>query len=127
MLKEGLTFEMKKIVTENDTAAKVASGAVEVFATPIMIAFMENTALNLAKPHLEDGYTTVGTKVNVKHLKATLVGAEVVCKAELKKVDGKRLLFEVKVFEGDILVGDGEHERYIVNEEKFIKNLQKNS
>lgn len=125
MLETGMTYEVKKIVTENDTAAKVASGAIEVFATPLMIALMEKAALDLVAPHLEEGYTTVGTAVNVKHLKASLVGAEVKAIATLIAIDNKKLNFDVKVYEGDTLVGSGEHGRYIINEKKFIENLTK--
>lgn len=125
MLKVGITYEIDKKITENDTAAKVASGAVEVFATPLMIALMENTCFNLVQKNLEDGYTTVGTTVNIRHLKASPVGSTVKCIAELTEIDGKKLNFIVKVFENDVLVGDGTHGRYIVNEKKFIENIKK--
>lgn len=125
MLKVGMTYEIDKKITENDTAAKVASGAVEVFATPLMIALMENTCFSLVQENLEDGYTTVGTTVNIRHLKASPVGSIVKCIAELTEIDGKKLNFIVKVFENDVLVGDGTHGRYIVNQKKFIENIKK--
>ncbi|MGL5541954.1 MAG: thioesterase family protein, partial [Fusobacteriaceae bacterium] len=74
MLKEGMELVIEKTVNENETAAKVASGALEVFSTPMLIAFMENTAFQLAQGELSDELTTVGTSVNIKHLKANLVG-----------------------------------------------------
>ena len=73
MLEVGMKLEVEKLVTDNDTASKAASGAVEVLATPFMIAWMEEASLHLAQKGLEDGLTTVGTEVNIKHLKGTLV------------------------------------------------------
>ncbi|MGY0394592.1 thioesterase family protein [Fusobacterium sp.] len=125
MLKEGMTLTQQKVVNESETAAKVASGALEVFSTPMLIAFMENTAFNLAQKELGEGETTVGISVNIKHMKANLVGDEVVCTATLEKVDGKRLDFSVKVLHGETLVGEGEHSRFIINEEKFLAKLKK--
>lgn len=125
MLKEGMSFTQNKIVNENETAAKVASGALEVFSTPMLIAFMENTAFSLAQKELGEKETTVGISVNIKHLKANLIGDELTCTATLDKIDGKKLDFSVKVFHGEILVGDGEHSRFIVNEEKFLAKLNK--
>lgn len=125
MLKEGMEFTLEKIVTENETAAKVASGALEVFSTPMLIAFMENTAFSLAQKELSTEETTVGISVNIKHLKANLIGDKLFCTATLTKVDGKKLGFSIKVFFNDILVGEGEHFRYIVNTNKFIENLKR--
>lgn len=125
MLKEGMTLTQQKVVNESETAAKVASGALKVFSTPMLIAFMENTAFNLAQKELGEGETTVGISVNIKHMKANLVGDEVVCTATLEKVDGKRLDFSVKVLHGETLVGEGEHSRFIINEEKFLAKLKK--
>lgn len=125
MLKEGLSLTQKKIVRADETAAKVASGALEVFSTPMLIAFMENTAFNLVQNKLIAGDTTVGISVNIKHLKANLVGDELTCTATLKKIEGKRLDFSVEVHCGEIIVGEGEHSRFIVNEEKFLRKLQK--
>ena len=84
MLEVGMKLEVEKIVTENDTAAKAASGSVEVLATPIMIAWMEEASLHLAQKGLEEGLTTVGTEVNIKHLKGTLVGKTVKIVSVLK-------------------------------------------
>lgn len=130
MLEAGMKFEMIKTVTENDTANKIASGAINVFATPVMIAWMEEASSNLAQKELESGLSTVGTEVNIKHLKATLVGTEMKIAAELKEIDRKKLIFEVKVYEKkeNILVGEGSHTRFIIDSEKFyekIKNHQK--
>lgn len=125
MLIEGIVLTLEKIVTENETAAKVASGALEVFSTPMLIAFMENTAFSLAQKELSAEETTVGISVNIKHLKANLIGDKLSCTATLTKVDGKKLGFSIKVLFNDILVGEGEHFRYIVNTNKFIENLKR--
>ncbi len=125
MLKEGMQLIQSKVVNESETAAKVASGALEVFSTPMLIAFMENTAFNLAQKELAEGDTTVGISVNIKHLKANLIGDKLSCIATLEKIDGKKLDFSVKVLHGETVVGEGEHSRFIVNEKKFLEKLNK--
>nr|WP_321328835.1 thioesterase family protein [uncultured Ilyobacter sp.] len=123
-LKEGMKLILEKTVKAEETAAKVASGALDVFSTPMLIAFMENTAFNLAQKELQEGDTTVGISVNIKHLKANLVGDLLKCEALLTKVDGKKLIFDVKVTYNDEIVGEGEHIRYIVNEKKFVERIR---
>lgn len=125
MLKEGLVFSQEKIVQENETAAVLGSGGVDVFSTPMLIAFMENTAYKLVQEHLEKGDSTVGTVVNIEHLKANLVGDKLKCQATLKKIEGKKLEFEVLVSFGEEVVGKGNHTRYIVNLEKFLGKLKR--
>lgn len=124
MLKEGMKLTLEKVVKAEETAAKVASGALEVFSTPMLIAFMEHTSFELAQEHMNAGDTTVGISVNIKHLKANLVGDELKCVSTLEKIDGKRLDFTVKVYHKEIVVGEGEHSRFIVNEEKFLGKLK---
>ena len=125
MLEKGTTFTLKKIVAPTETAKNYASGALDVFATPAMIGFMENTCFHLTEKELAEGETTVGISVNIRHLKATNVGEEVVCTAILTDIDGKKLTFDVKVTEGDVVVGEGTHERFIVNAQKFMDKLKK--
>ena len=84
---------------------------------------MENTAFQLVQKELEEGDTTVGISVNIKHLKPNLVGDELKCEAVLKEIDGKKLLFDVKVTHNEDIVGEGEHTRFIVNEEKFMSKI----
>lgn len=122
-IKEGLSFEIEQVVTAKDTAAKYGSGLVEVFATPAMIALMEKTALNVVLPYLPDGFNTVGTAVNIKHIKATPVGMEVTCKATLKAIDGRKLVFDVIAFDEDGEIGNGSHSRYIIETAKFMEKL----
>ncbi len=124
MLEVGMRLEVERVVTENDTAAKAASGAVEVLATPIMIAWMEEVSLHLAQKELEEGFTTVGTEVNIKHLKGTLVGKTVKIVSVLKEIDRKRLVFDVEVLEDGIAVGTGSHTRFIIDTAKFYEKLK---
>lgn len=124
MLKEGITLTLEKVVKAEETAAKVASGALEVFSTPMLIAFMEQTSFELAQQYMKEGDTTVGVSVNIKHLKANLVGDRLKCISALEKIDGKRLDFSVKVYHNENVVGEGEHSRFVVNEEKFLGKLK---
>ena len=124
MLEVGMKYEIDRVVTENDTAAKAASGSVEVLATPVMIAWMEEASLHLAQKGLEDGLTTVGTEVNIKHLKGTLVGKTVKVLSVLKEIDRKRLVFDVEVVEDGVVVGSGSHTRFIIDTAKFYEKLK---
>lgn len=129
MLEVGTTYEFKRTVTDDVTAAKAASGAVEVFATPFMIAWMEEASLKLAQRELEEGFTTVGTEVNIKHLKGSLVGTEMKVVSTLKEIDRKKLVFDVAVYEvdGNVLVGEGTHTRFIIDTAKFFEKLKNNT
>ena len=124
MLKVGMKYEIDRVVTEDDTAAKAASGSVEVLATPVMIAWMEEASLRLAQKELEEGFTTVGTEVNIKHLKGTLVGKTVKVLSTLKEIDRKRLVFDVEVIEDGVAVGTGSHTRFIIDTAKFYEKLK---
>ena len=124
MLEVGMKYEIDRVVTENDTAAKAASGSVEVLATPVMIAWMEEASLRLAQKELEEGLTTVGTEVNIKHLKGTLVGKTVKIVSVLKEIDRKKLIFDVEVFEDGVVVGTGTHTRFIIDPIKFYEKLK---
>ena len=119
MLKEGVKGTQEIMVTEENTAKVMGSGALDVFATPAMIALMEKTAWESVQPYLEEGSGTVGTLMNVKHVAASPVGMKITCETELTKVDGRALTFSVKAFDEVGLIGEGEHERFIVYNEKF--------
>lgn len=121
MLKTGITGEARCLVTPETTAANLGSGALEVFATPAMIALIEKAAWQSVQPMLEEGCGTVGTALRVRHLSATPVGMEVVAKTELQEIDGRRLVFKVEVYDAKGMVGDGEHERFIVKNDSFLK------
>ena len=122
MLK-GLHNSMTLVVEHKDTAAVYGSGALEVFATPAMIALMEKTCLESVADKIGEGNTTVGIAVNIKHLKASPVGSTIRCDAELVEVDRRRLVFAVKCFESETLVGEGVHERFVVDSEKFMSKF----
>ncbi len=113
---EGRQFQM---VTENLTANVLGSGEADVYATPAMIAMMENTASISIKPYLEPGQTSVGTIVNIKHLAATPRGMEVRCESRLVSIDGRFLNFEVKAFDEVGCIGEGTHQRCVVDRERF--------
>ena len=119
----GLHNSETLVVEQKDTAAVYGSGALEVFATPAMIALMEKTCLESVADKIGEGNTTVGIAVNIKHLKASPVGSTIRCDAEITEVDRRRLVFEVKCFEGETLVGEGIHERFVVDSEKFMSKF----
>ena len=122
MLK-GLRHSETLVVEHKDTAAVYGSGALEVFATPAMIALMEKTCLESVADKIGEGNTTVGIAVNIKHLKASPVDSIIRCDAELVEVDRRRLVFEVKCFESETLVGEGLHERFVVDSQKFMSKF----
>jgi fluoroacetyl-CoA thioesterase len=126
-LKTGIQLTMEKRVTPDDTAKRHGSGLVEVFATPAMIAFMEKACLELVKPFLPEHMNTVGTEVNIRHMKATPVGQMVNCTSELIEVDDRRLVFEVKAWDEEGLIGEGRHSRFIIDTEKFMLKVLKHS
>ena len=119
-LHKGLNAKIETIVTQKDTAISFGSGGVAVYATPMMIGLMENAALSAVDLHLPKGYATVGTHLDVRHLAATPVGMKVYAVAELIEIDGKRLVFKVEAYDKKEKIGEGYHERYIINLEKFI-------
>ncbi len=123
-IKIGMSFEMQQTVEPKDTAKAYGSGLVEVFATPAMIALMEKTALHVVHNALEKGQNTVGTEVNVKHVKATPLGMQVYCKATLIAKEGAKLTFEVEAKDEQGLIGKGIHKRYIIDEASFMRNIQ---
>jgi len=117
----GIIGSMTITVAENQTAKHLGSGDLAVFGTPYMIALMENTARSSVAPYLEETQGTVGTLVNVKHVAATPVGMEVRCESRLIEVDRKRLVFEVKAYDACGLIGEGLHERFIIDNQKFMQ------
>ena len=107
------------VVTADRTASAMRSGGVETLATPWMIAFMEYTAAECVKPFLDEGFVTVGTHVDVAHLASTPVGMKVTCRAVLTAVDGRKLTFSVEARDQADKIGEGVHERFIVNYDRF--------
>ena len=123
-LELGLKGRAETTVVESNTAAAVGSGLVPVFATPYMIALMENSAVNAVTNYLEAGQGTVGTHLNVSHEAATPIGMKVWAEALLTEVEGKRLVFEVTAYDEAGVIGRGSHERFIINTEKFLAKCE---
>lgn len=121
---KGTKGEMEIEVEYKNTAASVGSGLIEVFATPSMIALMENTAQSSVAKDLPEGFATVGIDVNIKHIKATPIGMKVKCFSELEDIKGKKLYFKVEAFDEKGKIGEGSHTRYIIDSEKFMENLK---
>ena len=121
MLELGIKGRIEQTVVYELTADYIGSGMVKVFATPMMIAMMEKTCRLSVAPHLEPGDGTVGTHVNVSHCAATPEGMKVWCDSELIEVDRRRLVFKVAAYDERGLIGEGTHERFIINDEKFQK------
>lgn len=119
MIEKGIHGHLEQIVTPDLTADRIGSGLVQVFATPMMIALIEQTCNNSVTPLLEPGQGTVGTHVDVSHCAATPVGMRVWCDSELVEVDRRRLVFAVKAYDECGLIGEGRHERFIIDSEKF--------
>jgi predicted thioesterase len=120
MLEAGKTFVIEKEVTGLDTAKVFGSGELEVFATPKMIALMEEASYKCVADGLDAGCSTVGTYLDVKHLAATPVGMKVKVESTLDAVDGRKLVFIVKAYDESGLIGEGKHERFIIFAEKFV-------
>ena len=120
---EGIVHEKELIVTQNDTAIVYGSGLLPVFATPAMIAFMENVAHESVAPYLPASLTTVGTEININHTKASAIGQKLTCKSSLTKVNNRQLCFHVEVFDGMDIVGSGTHTRFVVDKEKFMAKV----
>lgn len=112
------------VVTPENTAAAVGSGSLPVFATPYMIALMENAACNAIADALEDGQSSVGTKLDVSHDAATPVGMHVTARAELIEVDRRRLVFRVTASDDAGPIGQGTHERFLIMAEKFLAKAE---
>ena len=119
MLETGMKHSVTITVREEDSASVYGSGTLMVFATPAMIALMERTSLETVAREIGEGNGTVGTLVNVKHLAPTPMGMKVTCTSELIEIDRKRLVFRVEAHDECGLIGEGIHERFIINEEKF--------
>lgn len=123
-METGIIGQEELIVNEMNTAEALGSGSLAVFATPAMIALMEKTARLSVAPFLEDGQNTVGTLINVKHLSASPVGMKITCRTELKEIDRRRLVFHVECSDEAGIIGEGEHERFIIDEAKFMAKTE---
>ena len=125
MIEIGMTHRTVRTVEPNLTAASLKSGLLEVLATPIMIAWMEECCMECVQQLLDEGFGTVGTLVNVTHEAPTPVGGEVTISCFLRQVDGRRLVFAVEASDKGGIIGRGTHERFIVDGQKFQAKCDK--
>lgn len=123
MLKAGLTYTSKVVVDSDNCASAVGSGGLNVFATPSMVALMENAAMNAVAPFLPEGSTTVGTEINTTHIKPSALGDEVEATATLMHVEGRKLSFAVEAHDTKGIIGRGTHVRFVVDVERFLAKL----
>lgn len=124
-LKLGLKYKIDKIVKLQDSAIKHESGTLEVFATPAMIALMENTSKECIKNILEEGMTTVGIALDIKHVKATPIGMKVKCESEVIDIDRNKITFKVIAYDEEGVIGEGIHKRCIINVDEFMSKINK--
>ena len=118
-----IEYTSQKTVRECDTAQSVGSGTLPVFATPMMVALMENAAMKASEQLLQEGESTVGCELNIKHIRPTAVGEGVSATATLTAQEGRKLTFSVVATDKIGTIGEGAHVRYIINIEKFMSKI----
>ncbi len=121
----GLTGEIEHVVTNGDTASRWGSGLVPVFSTPALVGLMESAAVKALEGALQPGQTTVGARIDVRHLAATPVGMKIRARAELTGVEGRKLTFKVQAWDEAELAGEAEHERFVIDEARFLARVEK--
>jgi len=124
-LKPGIEGIREIVVADEHIATAFGSGTLSVFATPSMIALMEQTAMESVAEFLSETDATVGTEVNIRHLKASLPGTKVRCTSLLISAEGRKLIFEVSASDETGFIGKGTHTRYIIDKQMFINNISK--
>ncbi len=123
-MQTGIKGESRLTVDNTNTAEAMKSGLLPVFATPMMVALMEDAAAKSVQPYLNEGQTTVGTLVNVRHISATPEGMEVRAQSELLEAEGRKLVFSVCAYDGAGLIGEGTHERFIIDAARFMEKTR---
>lgn len=124
-LEPGLSGRAELVVGDEHTAPRVGSGKVHVLATPVMINLIEAAALAAIEPRLPKGYQSLGTRLEVRHIAATPVGMKVMATAVVTKVESRTVTFRVEARDEKELIGDGAHERVVVNVAKFDQRVQR--
>lgn len=122
-LQPGLSAEVEMRVSETETAEHLGSGLVPVYATPALVALMENAAVRALQGHLPTGHTTVGGQIDLRHLAATPVGMQIRARAELTEVHKRRLIFRIQAWDEVEQIGEASHVRFIVDEEAFMTKV----
>ena len=123
MVEVGLKHTSELTVTDAVTAARMGSGDMPVLATPAMMALMENAAMLAVADELPEGSTTVGGHIASSHLRPSKIGEVVRAVAEVTKVDGRKIEFNVSAYSGDVLLGEGTHLRFVVDRERFMSKI----
>lgn len=124
MLEKGLSAQSRTTVCRENTATRMGSGDMEVFATPAMMALMENAAMTAVAAELPEGSTTVGAEMNATHIKPSGLGAEIAATAVLTEVEGRKLTFNVGARDAGGMIGEGVHIRYVVDRRKFMDKVK---
>ena len=124
MLEKGLTAVSRTTVTPQNTAAALGSGDMPVFATPAMVALMENAAMLAVAGALPEGATTVGAGMNVTHIKPSGLGTEVIASAVVTEVDERKITFTVGARDAEGLIGEGTHVRFVVDRARFLAKVR---
>ena len=118
-----ITNTIEKTVDETMTAKALGSGTLEVLGTPALIALMEETCWRSVDGEFGEGKSTVGTRIEIKHLAPTALGGKIRCESELTEENPKRLIFTVKAYDENGLIGEGVHERAVVDNARFLERL----
>ncbi len=124
-VKPGVTGEKVITVTEAQSARHLGSGTIRVFATPAMIALMEQAAVEAIDRLLPAGQASVGVALNIRHLAATPIGQQVRARAEVTAVDGRQVIFKVQAWDENELIGEGTHTRFVIDLERYFQRLAK--
>lgn len=124
MLEKGAAAQSRTTVCEANTAAAMGSGDLPVFATPAMVALMENAAMLAVASGLPEGATTVGAEMHVEHIKPSGLGAEIVASAVVTAVEGRKITFNVGARDAEGMIGEGTHVRFVVDRERFLAKLK---
>ena len=117
--------EVSRVVTDQDTAARLGSGLVEAYSTPSMVALMENASVSAIQAHLREGQTSVGIEILIKHLASTPVGMRVRARASLLEINGNRLKFQVEAWDDKEKIGEGLHVRAVLDAARFDQRLRR--
>ena len=122
-----ISYTSTLVVKETDTAKAIGSGTLPVLATPRVAALMENAAMLAVAPRLSPGETTVGGEISFKHLAPSALGARISATALLTHAEGRKLIFRISARDGETLIADGTHTRFIVQEERFMAKVSRGS
>ena len=125
ILQTGLKGHEEFTVRASDSAKAFRSGSLDVLATPVLIASADETCADLVQPLLAEGMGTVGTQVNIRHLAPSPVGMKYWCDCEITSVEGRVIRFNVVLFDEKEKIGEGTHERVVINEDRFFSKAQK--